>query len=156
MKRRHMITKQANTLQTLHKHTQLVAFLRDDFSFLRFKRHQNYKKVLTSIAKHADKSKDWSCYRNQTAIAKELGLHIRTVKRAIAMFIREDWLEVIGREVRGVKDGGALLGRNFYRFTNKLLNLIGLQRDAKCKSVGKLQQLWNACTAHVSKLSRSF
>jgi len=31
----------------------------------------------------------------------------------------EGRLEVIGREVKALKDGGAVLGLNYYRFTGK-------------------------------------
>ncbi|HAV1398203.1 TPA: hypothetical protein JG828_002841 [Vibrio parahaemolyticus] len=157
-----MATNHTIQLQTLHKHTQLLAFIRDSFTFMRFKRHANYKLILMDMAKHADKSRDWSCYRTLKAIAKSVfgvasDSNIRTVKRAIAFFKENGWVEVVLREVRlGKEQAGALWGRNVYRFTDKLLTGLGLQRHESRKALITLKKLWSHInTVLLTKSSRS-
>ncbi|CAK3293457.1 conserved hypothetical protein [Vibrio crassostreae] len=152
------MTYRSKDAQTLYSHTQLVGFLQADYTLFAKRKHKNYRNILVNIAKHADSSKDWTCYRNQTAIAKSVGVHICTVKRVIKAVVQEGLLEIPIKEVRELNDGGVLMGRNCYRFTDKLLGLLGLKRDKPCIPLVKLRDLWNGVktiTANVYTSSRN-
>lgn len=158
-----MMTKQADNLQIIHSHTQLVHFLRDDFTLLSSMRHCNYKAILIYIAQRADKAKDWSCYRTQNDIATSIfgdatPSNLRLVKRAFKRFYELGLLEVIGRDrVEYEKDGAKVngLGKNYYRFTDKLLHSIGLVRHTPSMPRKALQKLWGDITDFLRKTSRS-
>ncbi len=156
-----MIRKQPKPLQILHKHTQLIAFIYDSYHVLTFKRHATVKAVLLEIVSKADKSKDWTCYRSQKAIAKAIygtisDSGLRTVRRCVSKLKEWGYLEVVGREFKtGQGDGGACLGLNIYRVTDKLLRAVGLQRESRRKPLIKLKDLWsNAMQVFLARLQR--
>ncbi|AJR09624.1 hypothetical protein C9J03_25890 [Photobacterium gaetbulicola] len=160
-----MIKKQTKHLDIPFTAKAIADRIESDYSLFSYKRHARYKAILRDVVKYADKARDWTCYRRQEDIALAVfgsatDSNLRTVKRAFARFYKLGLLEVVGRErMKLEKDGIEVnaLGKNYYRVTNVLLNIIGFTRQAALMPLITLQTIWKTVvTALPTRLSRSF